>query len=347
MLRSTPFPEFSTVYTLGVGTFSTVNLAEHHTAKVQMAVKVASGSPPFRSSSEVEIMHSLDFPFICRLFEAVETPDATFLAVEYAAGGTLLNFIARHGPLRDTGIRKLAGELLLALTYLHIDRRIMHMDVKIENILLDCNNTVRLADFGFSTFFDAGRQSCGSAPYVAPEVIRGEKPGFEADIWSFGIVLYCISVGQFPFYDPSLPALLHKIEPYAPLYPTDLNPALTVLIQRMLRKNPSDRISLKEIREHAFLAEFDFALVEAVLAMPKPASEGDGLVAKIRARDAEMARYAAFAIVEKSDEHKSAQVGLDRRLATLRPFSEGVTEDPMRRLALRVAGVKRAKRPSF
>jgi serine/threonine protein kinase len=219
------------------------------------------------------------------------------------------------------------------------------MDVKIENILLDSNNTVRLADFGFSSFADGEGRSCGSAPYIAPEVVRGEKPGYEADIWSFGVVLYCAAVGQFPFYDSERAGLFEKIESEEPVYPERMSGSLRDLIQKMLTKDPRERIGLGEIREHEFLSAFDFEKVEAVMALPKPKRDGDGLVEKIRARDEEMAKYAEFAIVEKSDACKSVQGKLAETLATLKPFSGGVAQDPMKKLALRVAGVKRG-RPS-
>jgi hypothetical protein len=92
------------------------------------------------------------------------------------------------------------------------------------------------------------------------------------------------------------------------------------------------------------LSGFNFEKAEEIMALPKPECEGDGLVAKIRARDVEMARYAEFAIVEKSDACKCVQGRLAETLATLKPFSGGVTQDPMRKLAVRVAGVKRGRR---
>jgi serine/threonine protein kinase len=218
------------------------------------------------------------------------------------------------------------------------------MDVKIENILLDSNNTVRLADFGFSTFCDGNPRSCGSAPYIAPEVLRGEKPGCESDVWSFGIVLYCAAVGQFPFYDSNQAVLFDKIEREEPVYPQNLNASLADLIQKMLRKETVERIGLREMREHDFLSGFNFERWEEVLRMPKPEIEDDGIVAKIKARNAEMARYAEFAIVEKSDACKCLQGKLAETLATLRPFEGGVAQDPLKKLAMRVAGVKRGKR---
>jgi hypothetical protein len=112
----------------------------------------------------------------------------------------------------------------------------------------------------------------------------------------------------------------------------------------MLRKSPTNRISLRGIRDHVFLSAFNFERVHEIMAMPKPEGEGEGLVAKIRARDAEMAKYAEFAIVEKSDACKCVQGKLAETLATLKPFTGGVMQDPMRKLAVRVAGVKRGRR---
>jgi serine/threonine protein kinase len=338
-----PFPDFSTLYTLGVGSSSTVNLVEHCPSGARMAVKIKSLTTRNQRTNEVEIMHGLDFPFICRMFDAAETDSALFVALEYSGGGNLLNFISRNGRLSGRAIRFLAGEVLSALAYLHIEKRIAHLDIKTENILLDANNTIRLADFGLSTFDGDSDHAGGSVPYAAPEVVRGEKPGFLSDIWSFGVVLYCAAVGQFPFCDADLGVLFDKIVKDEVVYPQFLDADLKDLLGRMLVKDPSRRISLAGIREHPFLAEFDFELLSDLMATPRR-TPGSSLVDKIRAREEEMVRYRDFGIVEASDAFRTEQTVLDQKLATLNPFATGMGTDPFAGLAKRVASGKRGRR---
>jgi serine/threonine protein kinase len=334
-----PFPGFTRLYTLGVGSSSCVCLAEDASSGARMAVKVVCARGRARSTSEAEVMHALDFPFVCRLFASGELDGRAYLALEHAAGGTLLELLARRGRLGERALAALAGQLQAALEYLHRIARIAHLDVKAENVLVDARGVVRLADFGLAGFADDERAACGSAPYAAPEAVAGGKPGAPADVWALGVVLFCCAAGRFPFYDPDPARLRDKIRRADPEYPRAMSPALRDLIARMLAKDEGDRISIAGVREHAFLAGFDFALLGALRALPRP-QPAPGLPGLIRAREEEMLRYRPFAIVAETDETRAEQAALDRRLAGMRPLAGGARADPMRRLAVKVAAVR-------
>ncbi|VEN51643.1 unnamed protein product [Callosobruchus maculatus] len=105
-------------------------------------------------------------------------------------------------------------QILSAVEYCH-NRNIVHRDLKAENLLLDSNNSIKIADFGFSNYYTPGGQLstwCGSPPYAAPEVFEGKKyVGPEIDIWSLGVVLYVLVCGALPFDGCSLQALRDRV----------------------------------------------------------------------------------------------------------------------------------------
>jgi serine/threonine protein kinase len=338
-----PFPGFSVLHTIGVGTFSIVHLAEQTETKAKIAVKVIRKDSDPRNTNEIEVMHGINFPFICRMFASGEDQHSLYVAEELASGGSLLSLVARTGKLCSYALRQLTGQLLLALEFLHQQKRIIHLDIKTENILLDRYNTIKLTDFGLATFDGETGQFCGSGPYIAPELIRHEKPGCEADLWSFGIVLYCCAVGQFPFYDSFLGDLFVKILTLEPDYPSDLEPDLRDLIHSLLKKDPSERISLSGMRKHPFLAGFDFGLFESLSQIPV-ASERMSISEMVNAREKELDRYQQFGILEKTDGNKTDERALEATLAAMDPTEVARPGDPMAALAKRTAKGRRGQR---
>jgi serine/threonine protein kinase len=151
---------------------------------------------------------------------------------------------------------------LCAIEYLHEEVLVVHRDLKGENILLDCNLNLRLIDFGLSCEFtrDSPELSsvCGSAAYAAPEMIAGQRYTKVADIWSAGVLLFTMVVGALPFEDPCLPTLVQKIVQCDPEYPDFLSLPLLDLLRRILVKSPEDRLSLEQIKGHAWFSQGDY-----------------------------------------------------------------------------------------
>lgn len=156
-------------------------------------------------------------------------------------------------------VQKIFTQLVGAVSYVH-GKSCVHRDLKLENILLDKHENVKLVDFGFTREYE-GKSSylqtwCGTVCYSAPEMIKGEKyAGEKVDVWSLGIILYALLCGELPFDDDDETATKSKILKEEPKYPEALPQPAKDLITLMLSKRPLLRPSLADILQHPWLAE--------------------------------------------------------------------------------------------
>lgn len=168
-----------------------------------------------RTIREMAIMRLLRHPNICQLKEYITEGDKYYMFLEYVDGGQLLDYIIKHGKLREKQARKFARQIVSALDYCHRNS-IVHRDLKIENILITQSEQLKIIDFGLSNVYSPTQQLntfCGSLYFAAPELLRAKQyTGPEVDVWSFGVVLYVLVCGRVPFDDTNLPALHEKIK---------------------------------------------------------------------------------------------------------------------------------------
>ncbi|OHT13370.1 CAMK family protein kinase [Tritrichomonas foetus] len=271
--------------TIGTGAFATVFKAMHTITMVTVALKcipkrqLKSKSEFELLQREVKLMRTMDHPFIASLFEVLDDEKNFYIAIEYVENGNLLDYINANKGLQEPEARKIFYQIITTLEYLHIERRVMHRDLKAENVLLDKFFNIRLVDFGLSKAFTKNdpflMSICGSPAYVSPEIIKEKPYTTAADIWSCGVLLYAMVVGVLPFNGDNITNLLETILSVNPPIPLNLSPELRQLLLRLLNKDPRGRITIQEIKEHPWLADYedsqimsdDFGLIKSLKVM--------------------------------------------------------------------------------
>ncbi|XP_042738547.1 serine/threonine-protein kinase SIK2 isoform X4 [Lagopus leucura] len=247
--------------TLGKGNFAVVKLARHRITRSEVAIKIIDKSQLDvvnleKIYREVQIMKMLDHPHIIKLYQVMETKNMLYLVTEFAKNGEIFDYLASHGRLSESEARRKFWQILSAVEYCH-NRKVVHRDLKAENLLLDNNMNIKIADFGFGNFYKSGEPLttwCGSPPYAAPEVFEGQQyEGPQLDIWSMGVVLYVLVCGALPFDGPTLPILRQRVLEGRFRIPYFMSEDCEHLIRRMLVLDPSKRLTIAQIKEHKWM----------------------------------------------------------------------------------------------
>nr|XP_018910956.1 PREDICTED: serine/threonine-protein kinase SIK2-like [Bemisia tabaci] len=249
--------------TIGKGNFAVVKLGKHRITKTEVAIKIIDKSQLDSVNlekvyREVDIMKQLDHPHIIKLYQVMETKSMIYIVSEYASQGEIFDYIARYGRMTESAARRKFWQILSAVEYCH-NRKIVHRDLKAENLLMDANMNIKIADFGFSNYYTPGEQLatwCGSPPYAAPEVFEGKKYiGPEIDIWSLGVVLYVLVCGALPFDGSTLHSLRDRVLSGRFRIPYFMSSDCESLIRKMLVLDPSKRFSIEQIKRHRWMME--------------------------------------------------------------------------------------------
>ena len=265
--------DFLLMETIGKGAFSNVkrasNLYSHENAAVKIIDKNKMSNDMIQN--EINFLEEMDHPFICKPFQVIETDSNFYIFMEFIEGGSLFDIISNSGPFSEDIARHYFVQLLSVLDYIHNTLNIIHRDIKIENILIDKFNNIKMIDFGLSHLNNIPenlcKTACGSVAYAAPEMLKSIPYSSKCDLWSVGIVLYILVFGRFPFEDLNVNKLIQKIVLNEPNYDNTYNfierrnplsSNLIDLIQRLLKKNPNERISLNEIFYHPWISIFPF-----------------------------------------------------------------------------------------
>ncbi|XP_071238705.1 MAP/microtubule affinity-regulating kinase 3-like isoform X11 [Salvelinus alpinus] len=242
--------------TIGKGNFAKVKLARHILTGREVAIKIIDKTQLNPNSlqklfREVRIMKILNHPNIVKLFEVIETERTLYLVMEYASGGEVFDYLVAHGRMKEKEARAKFRQIVSAVQYCH-QKHIVHRDLKAENLLLDADMNIKIADFGFSNEFTMGNKLdtfCGSPPYAAPELFQGKKyDGPEVDVWSLGVILYTLVSGSLPFDGQNLKELRERVLRGKYRIPFYMSTDCENLLKRFLVLNPAKRGTL-EVRE--------------------------------------------------------------------------------------------------
>jgi len=254
---------------IGKGSFASVRTGYHKITGTKVAIKTVSKQQnqeadfATRFTREVEIIKELNHPFVAEFFALLEDSTNFYVIMEMVENGNLLDFVNKGGELDENLARHYFCQLISVLEYIHVQMSIVHRDLKAENVLLDRNYNIRLIDFGLSNKFTPDdpflTTACGSPAYASPEMVKGQQYTAASDIWSAGVLLYAMCAGELPYEDENVQRLLQKIAFTDPHYPSHFSVPLKDLIQKMLAKEPSRRITIPKIKEHPWFSQYEYS----------------------------------------------------------------------------------------
>jgi serine/threonine protein kinase len=256
---------------LGEGGFAKVRLATHLRTKQYVAIKcldkIRLGSELPRIYNEIKCLKKLKHKNIARLYQVFETDTVIYLVLEYCQGGELFDYIVKKSRLSESESAQILFDLMRVLDFIHING-FAHRDLKPENVLFDERHQIKLIDFGLAANCSADNMAnnknqaplgqlstcCGSITYAAPEVIAGGVySGTAVDVWSAGVMMYALLIGQLPFNDNSISKLYQKIQAGIQELPDYLSQDACDLLRKMLTVNPRYRITVRDVLSHPWL----------------------------------------------------------------------------------------------
>lgn len=274
---------FDFVKKLGKGSFGEVFQVRHRETGGVYAMKLLDKEKLTKydmlryAETERNVMSFVKHPYIVSLHFAFQTPSFLVLVMQFCPNGNLQNQIDRLNRLHEPLARLYLAEMVLALVHLH-ERRIIFRDLKPDNIVLDEADHAVLTDFGLSkqeVVLDAGANSfCGSAAFLAPEILQRKGHGRTVDVYGLGVLLFNMLTGRPPFWYPDRKILFINIKHAQLQMPRYVSWQAASLIESLMERDPSRRLGAthtSDVKTHCFFTPIDF---EAVMnrEVPVPSS---------------------------------------------------------------------------
>ena len=252
---------------LGKGAFGKVNLSLHVLTGRLVAIKsinkskIISERQKSKIKIETSIMKTLSSSnHIVKLYETYETEKHICIVMEYICAGDLLSYIRKRSKLTEPIAKYIFKQIILAIQYIH-NNNIVHRDIKLDNILIDLDNKIKICDFGVSKRINSNDiifEQCGTPTYIAPEILKNKGyEGFKVDIWSSGVVLYAMLSGTVPFKGNNINDLNNVIMKGDYNNINDISNEANHLLKCILEVDPKKRISINDILSHPWLINVD------------------------------------------------------------------------------------------
>lgn len=249
---------------IGKGAFGKVNLGLNILTGRVVAVK-SFNKKKIRNSNaknkilyETNLMRNLCHSSITKILDMFETEKYILIIMEYISGGNLQSFVKKRRRLTEKTSKIIYKQIIEGLQYIH-SQGIVHRDIKLENILIDLNNNIKICDFGVGKMIKPNQilhDQCGTPVYMAPEILLGKGyMGPPIDVWSSGVALYIMLTGTVPFNRNRLHDLQEAIltTPYA--YIEDRSSEVNDLLMGVLNKDPAQRYTINDILNHPWMKD--------------------------------------------------------------------------------------------
>jgi serine/threonine protein kinase len=261
--------DFKQLKILGQGSFGKVVLVKNENNNKLYAMKIldkkyiVKKNQVSHTRTERAMLEKLKHPFIVRLNYAFQDSKRLYFLTEFLQGGELFFHLRRNSGYKEKAVRFYMCQILLALEYMH-NNNYIYRDLKPENILIDKEGNIKLTDFGLSKIMPPDETTtytmCGTAEYLAPEILFGKGYDKTCDWFSFGVVLFEMFCGYHPFKSKG-----QKIDPNIYLrktyIPDKVGKTARDLIEKLFVSNPKKRLGYKssdEVKNHPFFKGIDF-----------------------------------------------------------------------------------------
>ncbi|KAG8003861.1 Aurora kinase B [Nibea albiflora] len=259
--RKISIDDFDIGRPLGKGKFGNVYLARVKKPQAIVALKVLFKSQMEKEGvehqlrREIEIQAHLKHPNILRFYNYFHDRKRVFLVLEYAPRGEMYKELQRCGRFDDQRTATYMEEISDALLYCH-EKKVIHRDIKPENLLLGYRGELKIADFGWSVHAPSLRRRtmCGTLDYLPPEMIEGHTHSEKVDLWCIGVLCYECLIGNPPFETASHSETYKRIMKVDLKFPRSISDGARDLVSKLLRHNPTDRLSLQSVIDHPWPA---------------------------------------------------------------------------------------------
>lgn len=263
---------FEFIKVLGKGTFGKVILCREKGTGRLFAIKILKKEVIIQKDevahtlTENRVLRTTNHPFLTSLKYSFQTNDRLCFVMEYVNGGELFFHLSRERVFSEERTRFYGAEIISALAYLH-SQGIIYRDLKLENLLLDKEGHIKIADFGLCkediTYGRTTKTFCGTPEYLAPEVLEDNDYGRAVDWWGIGVVMYEMMCGRLPFYNRDHDVLFTLILVEEVKYPRTLTPEARDLLAGLLIKDPTKRLGggpddAQAIMRHPFFSSINW-----------------------------------------------------------------------------------------
>ncbi|XP_062507708.1 serine/threonine-protein kinase 36-like [Corticium candelabrum] len=246
---------------VGEGSFGRVYKARRKKTGKTVALKFISktnrkASELKKLHYEIDLMKGLKHPNIITMLDSFETDEEVCVVTEFA-NGELFQILEDDKKFPEEQVQRIASQLVSALYYLH-SHRIMHRDMKPQNVLVCHGGRIKLCDFGFARAMSMNTLVLtsikGTPLYMSPELVQEKPYDHNSDLWSLGCILYELFAGTPPFYTNSIVKLVNMIVKNAIKWPSNISALFKDFLSGLLQKDPKKRLTWPRLLYHPFVA---------------------------------------------------------------------------------------------